>query len=130
MVFDPTTGTTHRIEDIVDNRLPVSVVAAEKDGTLHARPVVAWFDQGEQDVIGLRLRGGAVLWATSDHKIMTDQGWKTAGQLGIGDRLAQPRRFGRFGDQEPYTPDQARMLGSQIGEGTIPAEFFASRYVE
>ena len=98
MVFDPTTGTTHRIEDIVDNRLPVSVVAAEKDGTLHTRPVVAWFDQGEQDVIGLRLRGGAVLWATPDHKIMTDQGWKTAGQLGVGDRVAQPRRFGRFGD--------------------------------
>jgi protein RecA len=126
MVFDPTTGTTHRIEDIVDNRLPVSVVAAEKDGTLHVRPVVAWFDQGEQDVVGVRLRGGAVLWATPDHKIMTDQGWKTAGQLGIGDRVAQPRRFGRFGHEEPYTPDQARMLGSQIGEGTIPAEFFAS----
>ncbi len=119
MVFDPATGTTHRIEDIVDNRLPVSVVAAEKDGTLHARSVVAWFDQGEQDVVGLRLRGGAVLWATPDHKIMTDQGWKTAGQLGVGDRVAQPRRFGRFGDQEPYTPDQARMLGYLIGDGYV-----------
>ncbi len=118
-VFDPTTGQTHRIEDIVDNRLPVSVVAAQKDGTLHVRPVVAWFDQGEQDVIGLRLRGGAVLWATPDHKIMTDQGWKAAGQLGIGDRVAQPRRFGGFGIREPYTPDQARMLGYLIGDGYV-----------
>jgi len=118
-VFDPTTGQTHRIEDIVDNRLPVSVVAAEKDGTLHVRPVLAWFDQGEQDVIGLRLRGGAVLWATHDHKIMTDQGWKAAGQLGIGDRVAQPRRFGGFGIREPYTPDQARMLGYLIGGGYV-----------
>jgi recombination protein RecA len=119
MVFDPNTGQTHRIEDIVDGRLPVSVVAAEKDGTLHTRPVTAWFDQGEQDVIGLRLRGGAVLWATREHKIMTDQGWKLAGQLGTGDRVAQPRQFLGFGDQQPYTPDQARMLGYLIGDGYV-----------
>ena len=59
-VFDPTTGVTHTIEEIVDGRLPVSVVPAAKDGTLHIRPVVAWFDQGEQEVLGVRLRGGGV----------------------------------------------------------------------
>ncbi len=118
-VFDPTTGITHRVEDIVDGRLPVSVVAAQKDGTLHVRPVVAWFDQGEQEVIGLRLRGGPTLWATPDHKVLTDQGWKLAGQLAIGDRVAQPRRFGGFGHAEPYTPDQARMLGYLIGDGYV-----------
>src|ERR671931_93783 len=53
LVFDPTTGVTHRIEEIVDGRLLVSVVAAAKDGTLHARPVVSWFDQGGQEVLGL-----------------------------------------------------------------------------
>src|SRR6266498_3388220 len=61
LIFDPTTGKTHRIEEIVDGRLPVNVVAAAKDGTLHARPVVSWFDQGDQDVLGLRLRGGPTL---------------------------------------------------------------------
>jgi recombination protein RecA len=118
-VFDPTTGRTHRIEEIVDGRLPISVVAAQKDGTLHVRPVTAWFDQGEQDVIGLRLRGGAVLWATPDHKIMTDRGWTVAGQLRPGDLVAQPREFLGFGDQRPYTLDQARMLGYLIGDGYV-----------
>src|SRR5256885_1135909 len=33
LVFDPTTGTTHRIEEIVDGRRPVSVVATKKDGS-------------------------------------------------------------------------------------------------
>jgi recombination protein RecA len=118
-VFDPTTGQTHRIEDVVDGRLPISVVAAEKDGTLHVRPVTAWFDQGEQDVIGLRLRGGATLWATPDHKIMTDRGWIVAGQLAPGDRVAQPRQFRGFGEGRPYTTDQARMLGYLIGDGYV-----------
>lgn len=63
-IFDPVTGTTHRIEDVVDGRKPIHVVAAAKDGTLHARPVVSWFDQGTRDVIGLRIAGGAIVGDT------------------------------------------------------------------
>jgi recombination protein RecA len=119
IVFDPTTGITHRIADIVDGRLPVSVVAAAKDGTLHTRPVTAWYDQGEQDVLGVRLRGGTTLWATPDHKVLTDRGWRLAGELAAGDRVAQPRQWSGFGTAEPFTPDHARMLGYLIGDGYV-----------
>ncbi len=77
-IFDPVTGHTHRIEDIVDQQLPVHVVAADKNGALHVRPVTSWLDQGEQEVIGLKLRDGTTLWVTPDHKIMTEQGWHEA----------------------------------------------------
>jgi recombination protein RecA len=110
--------------------LPVSGVAAAKDGTLHTRPVVGWFDQGEQDVLGIGLRGGATLWATPDHRVLTDRGWKLAGELALGDRVAQPRQFRElasgtsqqsqgFGDSLPYTTDEARMLGYLIGDGYV-----------
>ena len=68
LVFDPVTGTTHRIEDVVGSQLGVRVAAADKHGVLHVRPVVNWFDQGEQDVIGLKLRDGTALWVTPDHR--------------------------------------------------------------
>ena len=84
LIFDPITGITRRIEDIVDNRIPVSVVSAAKDNTLHVRPVTDWFDQGEQDVIGLRLQGGTDLWVTPDHQVLTDLGWQLAGNLDPG----------------------------------------------
>jgi recombination protein RecA len=119
MIFDPVTGRTHRIEEIVDNRMPVSVVAAAKDGTLHTRPVVSWFDQGEQDVIGVRLRGGTLLWATPDHKVLTESGWRLAGELKPGDRVSQPRQFLGFGKAQPYSVDHARMLGYLIGDGYV-----------
>src|SRR6478672_10847307 len=64
-IFDPVTGTTHRIEDVVDQQLPVHVVAADKNGTLHVRPVASWFDQGIQDVIGLRIAVGSNVSATT-----------------------------------------------------------------
>ena len=119
LVFDPTTGLTHRVEDIVDRRLAVSVVAAAKDNSLHIRPVVSWFDQGLQQVLGLRTEGGNTLRVTPDHKVLTDQGWALAGDVKVGDRLARPRRFLGFGTAEPVAPDHARMLGYLIGDGYV-----------
>jgi recombination protein RecA len=119
LVFDPTTGVTRRIEEIVDGRLNVSVVAAAKDGTLHARPVVSWFDQGEQEVLGLAVAGGSTLWVTPDHKVLTDNGWRLASEIAPGDRVARPRRFLGFGDAEPVSPDHARLLGYLIGDGDV-----------
>ncbi|MDQ2636158.1 MAG: intein-containing recombinase RecA, partial [Actinomycetota bacterium] len=118
-IFDPVTGTTHRIEDVVDGRKQIHVVAAAKDGTLHSRPVVSWFDQGTQDVIGLRIAGGATVWATPDHKVLTEYGWRQAGELRKGDRVAQPRRFDGFGNSAPVSADQARLLGYLIGDGYV-----------
>jgi recombination protein RecA len=118
-IFDPVTGTTHRIEDVVDGRKQIHVVAAAKDGTLHARPVVSWFDQGTQDVIGLRIAGGTTVWATPDHKVLTEYGWRQAGELRKGDRVAQPRRFDEFGDSVPISADHARLLGYLIGDGYV-----------
>ena len=118
-IFDPVTGTTHRIEDVVDGRKQIHVVAAAKDGTLHARPVVSWFDQGTQDVIGLRIAGGATVWATPDHKVLTEYGWRQVGELRKGGRVAQPRRFDGFGDSAPISADHARLLGYLIGDGYV-----------
>ena len=118
-VFDPVTGLTHRIEEIVDGRLPVHVVSADKNGELSVREVKSWFDQGEQEVIGLRLRDNTELWATPDHKILTERGWRLAGGLSRGDRVARPRSFLGFGSHEPVPPDHARLLGYLIGDGYV-----------
>jgi len=118
-VFDPATGLTHRIEEIVDGRLPVHVVSADKNGELSVREVRSWFDQGEQEVIGLRLRDNTELWVTPDHKVLTERGWRLAGELARGDRVARPRSFLGFGSDEPVSPDQARLLGYLIGDGYV-----------
>ena len=118
-VFDPTTGLTHRIEDIVERDEGASVVATDKLGKLHTRPIVQRFDQGEAEVIGLGLRDGTTLWVTPDHKVLTDTGWREAGELKVGERVARPRRFGTFGTEEPVSPDHARLLGYLIGDGCV-----------
>ena len=117
-VFDPITGLTHRVEDVVGGA-GGSVVAADKAGVLHQRPIIQRFDQGAAEVITLGLRDGTALRVTPDHKVMTDRGWLEAGELAAGDRVARPRQFGTFGTAEPYTPDEARLLGYLIGDGYV-----------
>jgi len=118
-IFDPVSGLTHRIEEIVDGQFPVHVVSADKNGLLHARKVTSWFDQGEQEVIGVKLRDGTELWVTPDHRVMTERGWRPAGNLARGDRLARPRNYSGFGSYEPVPADHARLLGYLIGDGYV-----------
>ena len=121
-VFDPATGLTHRIEEMVERGEGSSVVAVDKLGKLHVRPVTARFDQGEREVVGLHFADGTALWATPDHRVLTDRGWQEAGDLRPGDSVARPRRVGGFGDAEPVSPDHARLLGYLIGDGYVGAK--------
>ncbi len=81
--------------------------------------MVNWFDQGEQEVIGLKLRDGTALWVTPDHQVLGERGWVMAGELVRGDRVARPRRFLGFGEEQPISPEQARMVGYLIGDGYV-----------
>ncbi len=119
LVFDPLSGLTHRIDDIVSGGVGGSVVASDKLGQLHVRPIVERFDQGEAECVGLRLRDGTELRVTPDHQVLTDTGWREAGEIRVGDRVARPRRFLGFGDVEPVPADHARLLGYLIGDGDV-----------
>ena len=69
-------------------------------------------------MIGLRIAGGATVWATPDHKVLTEYGWRQAGNS-AGRSVAQPRRFDGFGDSAPISADHARLLGYLIGDGYV-----------
>ncbi len=118
-VFDPVTGLTHLIEDVVEKGEGICVVSADKAGKLGIRPIVQRFDQGEAEVIGLHLGDGTALWVTPDHKVLTEKGWQEAGSLTVGDTLARPRQIHGFGTSQPISPDHARLLGYLIGDGYV-----------
>ncbi|MEX0667653.1 MAG: LAGLIDADG family homing endonuclease, partial [Acidimicrobiia bacterium] len=65
---------------------------------------------------------------TPDHKVLTDRGWMVAGELKPGDQVARPRRVGTFGNEQPVSPDQARLVGYLTGDGYVggktPIQFY------
>jgi replicative DNA helicase len=71
-----------------------------------------------QEAFTLRLASGRRLEATADSQYMTIAGWKPLSELGIGDRLAVPRRV-----PEPLAPqrmadDEVVLLAHMIGDGS------------
>ena len=51
--------------------------------------------------------------------MLTEHGWRAAGDLVRGDRLARPRAYSEFGSYQPVPPDHARLLGYLIGDGYV-----------
>jgi recombination protein RecA len=89
-------GTQEKIGKIVNQQLPVEVLTYDFDrGELVAKPVTNWFENGVADQF-LQFtveRGGkngrAQFAATENHQISTPGGWRSAGELIVGDRVLQ-----------------------------------------
>ncbi|GLC24835.1 RtcB family protein [Roseisolibacter agri] len=105
------------------------------DGT-HVRPVsphVGAVARGHRAVLRLVLSNGRELTATDDHAIMTRDGWREAGTLRVGDRVACVVHVG-LPDEAPATtvldvgtppPHAARMLRER---GWLPVRTDDARF--
>lgn len=78
------------------------------------------FKSGTKEVFTLKTQEGYQLRLTADHRVMTVDGWKEAGQLQPGDRIHIANTEGMFGSRGNA---DVGMLGGWItGDGTLLAE--------
>ena len=90
--------------------LPIEEVAPQHaalcwDGA-RLRPIVPNFGavpRGTRPVVRLRASDGRTLDATPDHRILTQDGWRAAGSLAIGERVASV-----YGQPRPVLATRAR----------------------
>ena len=73
---------------------------------------------GRRNVFTVRLASGRTIRATEQHRLCSGGGWRTVGQLSVGDRLAIARRL-----PEPVSPDRwsdlrVALVGQLIGDGS------------
>ena len=118
-VFDPTTGLTHQIEEIVEKGESRAVLAADRLGKFDIRSIVDRRGVGEASAIGLGLRGGGRITVPLTQYLLSDTGWRQAGRFRIGDGMGRPRRVIGFGTSKPIPTERARMLGYLIGDGCV-----------
>ncbi len=113
-------GTQEKIGKIVNQKLPVEVLAVDPDtGKIEPRRVVNWFDNGNAErflqftVYKPEGNGRAQFAATEPHKIATPMGWREAGDLAVGDSVLMPMKH--------YLSDQQRqlVLGGLMGDGSV-----------
>jgi replicative DNA helicase len=74
-----------------------------------AKAEIVW-STGVKPVFDLKLANGGRLRATTDHRVMTAEGWKPIGECAPGERIALARKFPDLGAV------RARMFGRRIAD--------------
>ena len=113
-------GTREKIGKIVNQRMDVEVLAVDPEtGDAGPRRVVGWYDNGNAErflqftVYKPEGNGRAQFAATEQHSIATPGGWRSAGELEVGDRVLMPLAH-------YLSPRQRQLvLGSLMGNGSI-----------
>ncbi|MEW5985995.1 MAG: LAGLIDADG family homing endonuclease, partial [Chloroflexota bacterium] len=83
--------------------------------------VTHWIDSGYQPVYQIRLRNGAQIKVTADHRLLTEEGWRPASDLQIGDYVATPPALLGPAEAETLTEDRRRLriLAYLIADGSL-----------
>jgi len=113
-------GSTEKIGKIVNNKLQVDVLSYNaKTGEFEARKIANWFDNGRTDeflqfkVASNYGNGKRSFAATPNHMILSDQGYRPAGELAIGDNVMTTV-------SHYLTPLHEQVIyGSLLGDGHI-----------
>jgi replicative DNA helicase len=96
----------------------VSVVALDSHGKLVAAMPSAIAESGVRQTFRIRTRLGRELTATSNHPLLTFQGWKPVEDLAPGDRIAVPRVL-RVEGTGQMRDGEVALLAYLIGDGSV-----------
>jgi len=87
---DSIVETVHGRVKIKDIKEPTQVYTMDTDGSLGISEATAsWISKKGVETINVNTRNGKTVRVTKDHLIHTDNGWKQAGQLRVGERVTQ-----------------------------------------
>ena len=122
LVYDPATGGRRAIVDVVaavERGEDVEVAAVGPDLKLRPARVSAGLRSGVQPVYRLTTRLGRRLDATANHPLLTLEGWRKVSELGIGARIAVPRRLPRPIASTSMPDHEVVLLAALIADGNL-----------
>src|SRR5439155_604710 len=84
---------------------------------LHPSSVQVFHERGIRPVIDVTTRLGRRLRCTPDHPLLTEKGWREAGRLTCGARIASARALPYFG-QEAMSPEAIKLIAYILSDGS------------
>ncbi|WP_420810834.1 DNA polymerase III subunit alpha [Deinococcus fonticola] len=109
-------GELRRIEDLYRDGVGVELPSVNGSYRLELRPTGQFFDNGVKPVFMVKTALGRELTATSNHPLLTLDGWRTVADLREGERIAAPARLPELGTEN--CPEyEAGLLGWILAEG-------------
>ncbi|MGK7897343.1 MAG: replicative DNA helicase [Xenococcus sp. (in: cyanobacteria)] len=114
-------GSIATIEEIYHRRTASLLTLQDNCKFAWTKPS-AFIDDGIKPVFRMTTRLGRSIETTLTHPFLTVQGWKSLGQLEVGDKIAVPRKIAVFGHQE-ISEEEVRLLAGKINK-QIPEIIF------
>ena len=108
-------GSVGTIERIVEKRKARLLTLGEDFKLSWASPS-AYIDDGIKPVFEVTTRLGRKIKTTITHPFLTIGGWRSLGELSVGDDIAVPRRMPVFGN-EPLGRHRIKLLAYMLGDG-------------
>jgi DNA polymerase-3 subunit alpha len=119
-IVDAETGRLVRVGDLVTGKahLTQTITCNTDRLRLQAGEVTDVWANGAKPVYRLTTNLGHQIEATANHPFYTFSGWKTLGELAIGDKVAVPRRIPVEGKKE-WADHEVIVLGHLLAEGNL-----------
>ncbi len=122
LVYDPSTGARRSIADLHQahqNGQDVWLASLGPDLQMRRAKAAAVSPNGKKRVFRLTTRLGRELEATSNHPLLTSSGWEELGNVGVGTRIAVPRRLPGPDDPTRLPDHEVVLLGALIADGAL-----------
>jgi DNA repair protein RadA/Sms len=114
-VLDPQTGAYLPITTWRTDARAVLAVDEQTLG-LSTAGVTVFHEHGTHPVVEVKTKLGRTLRCTAEHPLLTPEGWRPAGELAAGSRIAAPRSLPYFGNES--TPAAAvKLIAYVLSDG-------------
>lgn len=110
-----TCGARKTIRDVEIGQQIVSY--NEATGRMEPDTISNKWASGVKPCVTVTTKSNKTLTLTKDHKVLTFDGWKRAGDLTLNDRIASPRRVPVFVGGANRTDEEVRLLAYFLAEG-------------
>lgn len=119
LVTDARTGRRYRLDEV--NQLDeFTIQGVDEQWQPALGRVTHWIDSGIKPVYQVKLRNGAEIKITADHRLLTEQGWQPLNRLQVGDYIATPHRlFGPTKERQEIDRRKLRVLAYLIADGSL-----------
>jgi intein/homing endonuclease len=125
-VVDADSGKWVALDEVISGRARLeNTLACDSDLRLRKRRVLAVMRSGSKPVWRVRTALGHTIVATAEHPLMTMEGWRQVGKIGIGDCVATARLLPVQGRRR-WLRHQILVLADLIAEGNLchPSTFY------
>lgn len=118
LVFDAISGKRVRIDQLENRVGDFYVQGVDNHLAPQKGKLSYWVCNGEKPIFKVKLKNGSTVKMTSNHRVLTEKGWRELGDLKVGDTIATPRKLDA---QTPATfdPQKLRVLAYLLADGSL-----------